>query len=95
MTNVIIIKDNGDCPFLLRFLYLRKGPRSFPDHPDNAQWDTHHGGHSHEPADSVAPVRIDVHVVVLQRLVFNQEEQENSLHQKETHCLQIMVKTWF
>lgn len=61
------------------YLYLREGARSYPDLPDHTQWDADHRGYGHEPADTVAPVRVDVHVVVLQRLVFNQEEQENCL----------------
>lgn len=64
-------------------LYLREGAGSLPDHPDDTQRDANHGGHGHEPADTVAPVRVGVHVVVLQRFVFNQEKQENPLFCKQ------------
>lgn len=60
--------------------YLSKGARSRRDLPDHSQRDADHRGHGHEPADTIAPVRIGVHVVVLQRFVLNQEEQENALH---------------
>lgn len=63
--------------------YLREGPRSLPDHPYNTQRDADHWGHGHEPADTVAPVRVGVHIVILQRFVFNEEKQENSLLQKK------------
>lgn len=65
--------------------YLREGARSLPDHPDHPQRDAYHRGQGHEPADAVAPVRVGVHVVVLQRFVFNQEKQEDSLQQKENN----------
>lgn len=76
--------------------YLREGTGSLPDHPDHPQRDADHWGHGHEPADTIAPVRVGVHVVVLQWFVFNQEKQENSLKadkQKKTFCLQILIFT--
>lgn len=84
--------------------YLREGARSLPDHPDNPQRDADHRGQGHEPADTVAPVRVGVHVVVLQRFVFNQEKQENSLQQKENnikfvicylHCGKELIKVTY
>lgn len=63
--------------------YLREGARSLPNHPDNTQRDADHRGHGHEPANTIAPVRVDVNIVVLQWFVFNQEKQENSLWQKQ------------
>lgn len=66
-------------------LYLREGAGGLPDHPDNPQGDADHGGRSHEPADTITPVRVGVHIVVLQRLVLNQEKQENSLQHTENH----------
>lgn len=69
-------------------LYLREGARGLPDHPDNPQRDADHGGRSHEPADTITPVRVGVHIVVLQRFVLNQEKQENSLqHTKKSHFI--------
>lgn len=66
-------------------LYLREGAGGLPDHPDNPQRDADHRGRSHEPADAIAPVRVGVHIVVLQRFVLNQEKQENSLQHTENH----------
>lgn len=71
--------------------YLRKGAWSLPDHPYDPQWDAHHRGHGHEPADAITPVRVGVHIVVLQRFVLNQEEQENSLQEKGIFCLQMSL----
>lgn len=67
------------CPGV--YFYLGEGARSLPDHPDNPQRDADHGRRGHEPANAIAPVWVCVHVVVLQRLVFNQKEEENSLPQ--------------
>lgn len=67
-------------------VHLREGARSLPDHPDHPQRDADHRGHGHEPADTVAPVGVGVHVVVLQRFVFNQEEQEYSLQETKKKC---------
>lgn len=63
--------------------YLTEAARSLPNHPDDPQRDAHHGGHSHEPADTIAPVRVGIHIVVLERFIFDQEEQENSLQEKK------------
>lgn len=67
------VSGAGEC------LYLRKGSRGLPDLPDHPQRDADHGGQGHEPANTVAPVRVGVHIVVLQRFVFDQEKQENPL----------------
>ena len=60
-------------------VYLAEGAGGLPDHPDHPERDADHGGHGHEPADAVAPVRVSVHVVVLQGLVLDEEEQEDGL----------------
>lgn len=59
--------------------HLSEGTRSLPNHPNNPKRDADHWGHGHEPSDTIAPVWVGVHIVVLQRFVFNQEEQENTL----------------
>lgn len=69
----------GEC----RSVYLREGARGLPDLPDHPQRDADHGGQGHEPADTVTPVRVGVHVVVLQRFVLDQEKQENCLRQTQ------------
>lgn len=70
------VSGAGEC------LYLREGSRGLPDLPDHPQRDADHGGQGHEPANTVTPVRVGVHIVVLQRFVFDQEKQENSLQQE-------------
>lgn len=80
---------NETVPFLhvcCRY-YLREGAGSLPDHPNNPQRNADHRGHGHEPANTIAPVRVGVHVVVLQRFVFNQEKQENSLQANKKDML--------
>ena len=64
-------------------VYLAESAGGLPDHPDHPERDADHGGHGHEPADAVAPVWVRVHVVVLQGLVFDEEEQEDGL--QRTH----------
>lgn len=63
----------------LIFFYLGEGTGSLPDHPNDSERDADHWRHGHEPADPVAPVGVGVLVVVLERFVFNQEEEENTL----------------
>ena len=51
-----------------------------PPHLDaDPDRDAEHGGQGHEPADAIAPGRVGVHVVVLEGLVFDQEENEDAL----------------
>ena len=51
-----------------------------PPHLDaDPDRDAQHGGQGHEPADAIAPGRVGVHVVVLEGLVFDQEENEDAL----------------
>lgn len=76
-------------------LYLREGAGGLPDHPDNPQRDADHRGRSHEPADTIAPVRVGVHIVVLQRFVLNQEKQENSLRHTENHISLVNITFYY
>lgn len=46
---------------------------------EEADGDAEHGGQSQTPADDLAPPRVHVHVVVGQRLVVDQVEQEDAL----------------
>lgn len=71
-------------------VYLREGARGLPDLPDHPQRDADHGGQGHEPANTVTPVRVGVHVVVLQRFVLDQEKQENCLRQTQ----QAQISFW-
>lgn len=63
--------------------HLHEGAFCLPELDADPQGDADHGGESHHPPDAVAPVRVDVHVVVLQGLVFHQEKDEDSLGQAE------------
>lgn len=73
-------------------VYLREGAGGLPDLPDHPQRDADHGGQGHEPADAVTPVRVGVHVVVLQRFVLDQEKQENSLRQTQQAQISFLLK---
>lgn len=43
------------------------------------QRDADHGRESHHPPYAIAPVRVCIYIVIFQRLVFHQEENEDSL----------------
>lgn len=47
---------------------------------EQADGDAEHGGQSQTPADHLPPPRVHVHVVVGQRLVVDQVEQEDALN---------------
>lgn len=49
----------------------------------NHHRDANHGGESKGPAQTNGPVRILIDFVVLQRLVFDQRENEASLEKKQ------------
>lgn len=59
--------------------HLGQGALCLPQLDEDPERDTQHGRQSHEPADAVAPSRIRVHVVVLERLVLDQKEDEDAL----------------
>lgn len=59
--------------------HLWQGALCLPQLDEDPKWDAEHRGQSHEPADAVAPSRICVHVVVLERLVLDQKEDEDAL----------------
>ena len=59
--------------------HLWQRPLCLPHLDADPDRDAEHGGQGHEPADAVAPGRVGVHVVVLEGLVFDQEENEAAL----------------
>lgn len=63
--------------------HLHEGAFCLPELDADPQWDADHGGQCHHPPDAVAPVRVDVHVVVFQGLVLHQEKDEDSLEEAE------------
>lgn len=58
--------------------FLRQRPLCLPHLDGDPERDAEHGGQGHEPADAVAPGGVSVDVVVLERLVLNQEENEDA-----------------
>lgn len=69
--------------------YLGQRALCLPQLDEDPEWDAEHGGQGHEPADAVAPGRVGVDVVVLQRLVLDQEEDEDAL-QREREVLGVV-----
>lgn len=59
--------------------HLRQRPLCLPQLDEDPEWDTEHGGQGHQPADAVAPGGVGIDVVVLERLVFDQEEDKDAL----------------
>ena len=62
-----------------RAAHLWQRPFRLPHLDADPDRDAEHGGQGHEPADAVAPGGVGVHVVVLEGLVFDQEENEDAL----------------
>ena len=61
-------------------LYLLEGALSL-DEPDNGhQWNAYYGGKCHDPAKSLGPFWVVICVIVGQRLVSHQTENEYALH---------------
>lgn len=89
---VLIWLHNFKTHILYHCFYLSEGAGSLPDHPDNSKRDADHWRHGHEPADPVAPVGVSVHIVVLKRFVFNQEEEENTLKQMKNNIRAVGVR---
>lgn len=58
---------------------LSEGSFSSEEFVEEADGDAEHGGQSQTPADDLAPPRVHVHIVVVQRLVVHQVEQEDAL----------------
>lgn len=82
-------------PSLLSFplptSYLRQCALCLPQLDEDPEWDTQHGGQSHEPADAIAPSRVCVHVVVLEWLVLDQKEDEDTLWRGRWRVLVLLL----
>lgn len=59
--------------------YLPEGALGLQEGDDDEEWDTGHGGESQEPSNEVAPRRVHVDVVVFERCVLAQGEDEGGL----------------
>lgn len=59
--------------------HLLEGPLGSEEFVEKADGDAEHGGQRQAPADDLAPPRVHVIVVVGQRLVVHQVEQEDAL----------------
>lgn len=62
--------------------HLRQCPLCLPHLDEDPEGDAEHGGQGHEPANAVAPGGVSVDVVVLERLVLHQEEDEDALRRQ-------------
>ena len=60
-------------------MYLHEGSFRFPDLDYNAQRNADHRGQGHRPPNPIAPVWISVDVVIFQRLILDQKEEEYTL----------------
>lgn len=59
--------------------YLLEGALRLQEGDDDKEWDTGHGGKSQEPSNGVSPRRVYVDIVVLERCVLAQGEEEGGL----------------
>lgn len=59
--------------------YLSEGALGSEELVEDTDRDAEHGGQSQAPAQNFAPPRVHVHVVVGQRLVVHQVEEEDAL----------------
>ena len=66
-------------------VHLSQCSLSGADLVDHPEWDTDDGGESQQPAQEVAPPRVHIHVVVPQRGVLDDGEQESALEMTEEH----------
>ena len=62
-----------------RAAHLWQRPLCLPHLDADPDRDAEHGGQGHEPANAIAPGGVGVHIVVLEGLVFDQEENEDAL----------------
>lgn len=62
-------------------LYLSDGPFGPDQFVEQADRDAEHRGQSQTPADDLPPPGVHVHIVVGQRFVVDQVEEENPLQQ--------------
>lgn len=63
--------------------YLLEGALGLQEGDDDKKWDTGHGGKSQEPSNGVSPRRVRVDIVVFERCVLAQGEEEGSLKGRE------------
>lgn len=59
--------------------YLPEGTLGLQEGDDDEEWDTAHGGESQEPSNGVSPRRVRIDIVVLERCVLAQGEDEGGL----------------
>lgn len=59
--------------------YLSERPLGGADLVNHPEWDADHGGESEQPADDIAPPRVHILIVVLERSVFNEGEGKGTL----------------
>lgn len=62
--------------------YLLQSSLGGADLVHHPQGDANHGGEGQQPTDGVAPPRVHIDIVVLQRSVFNEGEGEGSLQRQ-------------
>lgn len=62
--------------------YLPEGTLGLQEGDDDEKWDAAHGGASQEPADEVSPGRVHIDVVVSERCVLAQGEEESGLERQ-------------
>lgn len=63
--------------------YLLEGTLGLQEGNDDEEWDADHGGESQEPANGVSPGRVHIDVVVFERCVLAQGEEERGLERVE------------
>ena len=59
--------------------YLLEGALGLQKGDDDKEWDTGHGRQSQEPANGISPRRVHVDIVVFERCVLAQGEEEGGL----------------
>lgn len=59
--------------------YLLEGTLGLQEGDDDEEWDTGHGGESQKPSNGVSPRRVHVDIVVFERCVLAQGEDEGGL----------------
>ena len=62
--------------------YLLEGALGLQEGDDDKEWDTGHGGESQEPSNGVSPRRIHVDIVVFERCILAQGEEESGLKER-------------
>lgn len=67
---------------LLKLSHLGQRALRLPHFDEDPEWNAYHRGQCHEPADAVAPGRVGVDIIVLEWLVLDQEEDEDTLQRE-------------